>query len=242
MPVRASSSRAASTNTGLSAVGQRAVGDAAAQQPARPRAPSNGGVAQRELGSLLTRRDECGRYGPDSANTLHDAATTLPKSMGSYPMPRRHAREVQPADTRAYEHGAAPPPPVDARETPRRRRSHGAPARQVHAFAAPNVAMMWKASRIPANSPAPSAPRFSASVPSPAPLSDRHVQHHRRRPDRLRHASAAQAEETPTRRLSSDLLVYALIAALVGGAGCSAAPSCSRPATTSATGWAWPAG
>lgn len=30
--------------------------------------------------------------------------------------------------------------------------------------------------------------------------------------------SAAQAEETPTRRLSSDLLVYALIAALVGGA------------------------
>jgi len=76
-------------------------------------------VAQRELGSLLTRRDECGRYGPDSANTLHDAATTLPKSMGSYPMPRRHAREVQPADTRAYEHGAPPAPSVDARENGR---------------------------------------------------------------------------------------------------------------------------
>ena len=55
--------------------------------------------------------------------------------------------------------------------------------------------------------------------------------------------SAAQAEETPARRLPSDLLVCAphrrpgrrrrLF---------SRAPSISRPATTSATGWAWPAG
>jgi hypothetical protein len=34
-------------------------------------------------------------------------------------MPRRHAREVQPADTRAYDHGAPPAPSVDARENGR---------------------------------------------------------------------------------------------------------------------------
>ena len=114
------------------------------------------------------------------------------------------------------------------------------PARQVHAIAAPNVAndVGRLPIGIPANSPAPSAPRFGASRSVSRPLrSDRHVQHLRRRPDRLRHASAAQAEETPTRRPSSDLLVYASSRPWSAAPGCSAAPSCSRPATTSATGW-----